>query len=104
MGIPSSLKKARGRGARESRRLLSKNRAVYANADSKLPELQPIWQDSANSLPRAPTMSALNFLIGESPVSSLVRLVLYDDRLPNLTQIRDRRSGENQIRCDDPQL
>src|SRR5215213_1715766 len=71
MGVPFSLDKVRGRGARENRRLLSKNRADYADAGNKLPELQPIWQDSANSLPRAPASSAPNFLVEESPVSSL---------------------------------
>src|SRR5215216_6831934 len=71
MAVPFSSDKVRGRGARESRRLLPKDRAVYADADNKPPKLQPIWQDSANSLPRAPTISAPNFLVEESPVSSV---------------------------------
>jgi hypothetical protein len=55
----------------ESRLLLPKDRDVFADADNKDSKLQPIWQDSTNSLPRAPTISAPNFLVEKSPVSSL---------------------------------
>src|SRR5215207_8729791 len=76
MSAPFWLRRAHDRGVRESRRFLLKYPAVYADADNRLPELQPIWQDSANSWPRRPTIAAPSFLVEESPVSSLAVILL----------------------------
>src|SRR5215207_9177786 len=76
MAVPFSLERAHDRGARESRRLRPKDRVVYADADNKLPKLQLVWQGSAICLPRAPTISGPNFLVEESPVSSVAIFVL----------------------------
>src|SRR5215216_3350524 len=69
MSVPFSPGKANGQAARESRRHLLKDRALYADADNTRPELQPVWQDSAISSPRALTIAAPNFLVRDSPVS-----------------------------------